>query len=143
VAGRRRSRSLKTPAVPGGVVLDSAALSAAAHGDVRVRAELTIAEQLGVDVHASAVTLAEVLRGHRRDAGIHRLLAGVVTKSVTPTLGRAAGELLGRTKRDDTVDAIVAVTADGLGIPVRLLTGDPADLRALTAEMDYVTIVAI
>ena len=40
-------------------------------------------------------------------------------------------------------DAIVAVTATGLGARVRLLTGDPDDLNALTAGMPNVTVVPI
>jgi hypothetical protein len=70
-------------------------------------------------------------------------LSGFQREPVTPELGRAAGELLGRTARDDTVDAIVAVTAQSVGRLVRLLTGDPADLRALTTDMTEVTIVPI
>jgi predicted nucleic acid-binding protein len=123
--------------------LDSGAISAGAEGDVRVRAELSLAEQVGARVHVSSVTLAEVLRGHPRDARLHFLLAGMDKDPVTPELGRAAGELLGRTGRDDTVDAIVAVTADGAGNRVRLLTGDPVDLRALATDMPGVTVVPI
>jgi predicted nucleic acid-binding protein len=125
------------------VLLDSEGLSAGAQGDARVRAELTVAEQLGARVHVSSVTLAEVLRGQRRDARVHSLLSAVEKVPVTPDLGRAAGELLGRTSRDDTVDAVVAVTAQSVGRLVRLLTGDPADLRALTADMPGVTVVPI
>jgi predicted nucleic acid-binding protein len=123
--------------------LDSSALSGAAAGQVRVRAELSLAEELGVEVHVSSVTLTETLRGHRRDARIHSVLAGTDQKPVTPLLGRAAGELLGRTNRDDTIDAIVAVTAETLGTRVRLLTGDPDDLNALTADMANVTVVPV
>jgi len=129
--------------VPDAVLLDSEGLSAGAQGDARVRAELTVAEQLGARVHVSSVTLAEVIRGQRRDARVHSLLSAVEKVPVTPELGRAAGELLGRTGRDDTVDAVVAVTAQSVGRLVRLLTGDPADLRALTADMPGVTIVPI
>jgi len=125
------------------VLLDSGALSAAAQGDARVRAELSLAEQLGVRVHVSSVTLTEVLRGHGRDARIHSLLTAVDKDSVTSEIGRAAGELLGRTNRNDTADAIIAVTAERAGSRVRLLTGDPADLRALTADMAGVTVVPI
>jgi hypothetical protein len=91
----------------------------------------------------SSVTLTEVLRGHPRDARVHALLGGIERDPVTPEMGRAAGELLGRADRDDTVDAIVAVTADEAGRHVRLLTGDPVDLRALTADMPNVTVVPI
>ena len=140
---RRRQRRQLAGEVPDAVLLDSEGLSAGAQGDARVRAELTVAEQLGARVHVSSVTLAEVIRGQRRDARVHSLLSAVEKVPVTPELGRAAGELLGRTGRDDTVDAVVAVTAQSVGRLVRLLTGDPADLRALAADMPGVTVVPI
>ena len=140
MARRRERRQL---ILPDAVLLDSEGLSAAAAGSARVRAELILAERLGASVHVSAVTLAEALRGGPRDARVHSLLKSVVQRPVTPELGRAAGELLGRTGRADTVDAIVAATASGLGQRVRILTSDPRDLRALTAEMDAVTVVAV
>jgi predicted nucleic acid-binding protein len=143
MARRARRRQLERAAIADAVVLDSGALSAAAQGGVRVRAELALAEQLGVGVHVSSVTLAEALRGHPRDARVHAVLAGTEQEVVTPSLGRAAGELLGHVRRDDTVDAIVAVTAQAVGGRVRLLTGDPGDLGALTADMSGVTIVPI
>jgi predicted nucleic acid-binding protein len=142
VARRRQRGQLKPSGLPDAVVLDSSALSGAAVGDLRVRAELALAEQLGVEVHLSSVTLAETLRGHPRDARVHALLTGTNQDSVTPQLGRLAGELLGRTNRDDTIDAIVAVTAEVLG-RVRLLTGDPDDLNALTTDMPNVTVISI
>jgi predicted nucleic acid-binding protein len=110
---------------------------------LRVRAELSLAEQLGVRVHVSSVSLTEVLRKHRRDARVHALLAGVDQDSVTPEIGRAAGELLGQTGRHDTVDAIIAVTARRAGSRVRLLTGDPDDLSALAEQMIGVLVVPI
>jgi predicted nucleic acid-binding protein len=102
-----------------------------------------MAEQLGVTVHVSAVTLSETLRGSPRDARIHALLKSTRQDPVSPSLGRSAGELLGRTRRADTIDAIVAVTARDLGKRVRILTGDPTDLRALTADMDGVSIIPV
>ena len=141
MARRRQQRALR--AVADALILDSGALSAGAEGHARVRAELAVAEQLGAGVHVSAATLTEVLRGHPRDARVHALLSSIQREPVTPELGREAGELLGRTARDDTVDAIVAVTAQSLGGRVRLLTDDPSDLRALTADMTAVTIVPI
>jgi predicted nucleic acid-binding protein len=143
VARRQQPRQLRGRSLADAVVFDSGALSKAAAGDVRVRAELAVAEQLGAGVHVSSVTLTEVLRGHPRDAPVHALLAGVDQDPVSPELGRAAGELLGRTHRADTVDAIVAVTANATGSRVRLLTGDPGDLRALTTDMAGVTVVPI
>jgi predicted nucleic acid-binding protein len=140
VARRRGANPLT---LPDAVVLDAEGLSAAAAGSPRARAELDLAERLGAKVFVSTVTLTETLRGGRRDASVHRLLKGVVQQPVTSELGRAAGELLGRTRRDDTVDAIVAVTASEVGRKARILTSDPGDLRALTADMDGVTIVGL
>lgn len=143
MARRRQRRQLRPAGLPDALILDAGALSGAAAGEVRVRAELSLAEQLGVDVYVSSVTLTETLRGHRRDARIHAVLAGTDQKPVTPELGRAAGELLGQISRNDTVDAIVAVTAASLGGKVRVLTGDPEDLSVLTADMANVTVVSI
>jgi hypothetical protein len=143
VARRRRPHQLRSQALADALLLDSGALSKGAAGDARVRAELAVAEEVGAAVQVSSVTLAEVLRGHPRDARVHSLLSGVDEKALSPELGRAAGELLGRTRRDDTVDAIVAMTANAAGARVRLLTGDPGDLRALTTDMTGVTVVPI
>lgn len=104
---------------------------------------LGVAEQFGIELHVSSVTLAETLRGHRRDARVRGVLAGASQDVVTPQLGPAAGELLGCTGRDDTVDAVVAVSAETLGQTVLLLTGDPSVLRALTTDMPNVTVVAV
>jgi len=51
---------------------------------------------------------------------------------VTAALARAAGELLGRTGRKDTVDAVVVATAMLLPTPVVVLTSDPGDIAALS-----------
>ena len=88
---RRRQRRQLAGEVPDAVLLDSEGLSAGAQGDARVRAELTVAEQLGARVHVSSVTLAEVIRGQRRDARVHSLLSAVEKVPVTPELGRTAG----------------------------------------------------
>lgn len=91
----------------------------------------------------SAVTLTEVLRGHRRDAAVHLVLKACRVAPVTEQVGRAAGELLGRTGRKDTVDALVVATAAGLGGPVRLLTSDPSDLKALTQDLPRISVRAV
>ena len=139
----RQRRRIRPARVPTAVVLDASALSAAATGDPRVRAELLIAEQVGAGIYVSSVTLAEVLPGHPRDSRVHALLAATEQHDVSPRLGRAAGELLRRTGRDDTIDAIVAATASALATPTRLLTGDPTDLRALTTEIPTITVVPV
>jgi predicted nucleic acid-binding protein len=139
----RQRRRVEPARVPTAVVLDAGALSAGAEGNPRVRAELVIAEQVGAGVHVSSVTLAEVLRGHPRDHAVYSLLGALEQHPVSPQLGRGAGELLGRAGRNDTIDALVAVTADALARPTRLLTADAGDLRVLTTEMASVTVVPI
>jgi predicted nucleic acid-binding protein len=148
VAGRRRAAGLgaagtsANPRLPDALVLDSEGLSRAS-GNTRIRAELTLAQQFGATVYVSAITLTETLRGGPRDSRVHALLKAVKKEPVTPEQGRAAGELLGRTGRADTVDSIVAVLAAEVGQKVRILTGDADDLTALTAEMKNVTVVPV
>ena len=58
------------------LVLDSQGLSEAARGAPVVRELVRNARSEGAPVVVSAVTLAEVLRGHPQDAAVHRLLGG-------------------------------------------------------------------
>ena len=139
----RARRRPRTAITPDGIVLDSGAISAGAGGAFHVLAELTLAERAGIPIHVSAVTLAEVLRGHPRDIRIRSLLRTVEQRPVTAEIGEAAGELLGLTNRSDTIDAIVAVTAERAGKRVWLLTGDADDLRALTSAMPGVVVVPV
>ena len=142
MARRGSRRVLRSAPIHDAILLDAEGLSYAS-ANHRVRAELTMALQLGTSIHVSAVTLAETLRGSQRDARVHSLLAAVRQEPVTPALGKAAGELLGRTRRSDTVDAIVAVTARSVGRRVRILTSDADDLRSLTADMDGVSVIPV
>jgi predicted nucleic acid-binding protein len=91
----------------------------------------------------NAVTLAETLRGARRDAPIHLLTRNAQVDSVDAGLAAEAGHLLGRTNRDNTIDALVAMTAIRLDRPAVVLTSDPGDLSALTAEHKDIQVVAI
>jgi len=135
VARRRQRRQLRTGAIPDAVVLDSSALSGAATGLAWARAELSLAEELGVQVYVSSVTLTETLRGHRRDAPVHAVLAGTEQLPVTPELDRAAGELLGHTRREGTVDAIVAVTAPCASRPKYARSCQVRRLRSLVVPL--------
>jgi predicted nucleic acid-binding protein len=123
----------------GTLVLDSEGVSKLAAKDVFVRARLEGAVRRGARVVVSAVTLTEVMRGGARDAQVHRLLTRVATIPVSAALGRAAGELLGRTGMSGhrcAVDAIVAATALTMPRPVAVLTSDPDDLGRLVEEPD-------
>ena len=94
-------------------------------------------EEDGVDLFVAAATLTEVLRGHPRDALIHRLLQSLKVRVIDEDLGRAAGERIGRTKvrGNATLDAcsrgIVAEVASSLPRPVAVLTADYDDITAL------------
>ena len=94
----RRAR-VRTHPVPDSVVLDSGALSAAARGSHWVRAELTLAEQIGIEVHVNGVTLAEILRGHRRDTRLRAVLASALQDKVTPST-RSGGRRTSRPHRE-------------------------------------------
>ena len=128
------------------VVLDADGLSKAVADDKRVISFLDAAVENDLPVVVSAVTLAETLRGRPADARVHRLLSSAQVRPVTAEIGRAAGELLGSTGRSDTVDAVVAVTAEAVTRrfgDVYVLTGDPSDLTALTETFEGVTVIAV
>jgi predicted nucleic acid-binding protein len=123
--------------VGGSLVLDSEGLVKLAAGDARARAHLETAIARRARVVASAVTLAEVLRGGPRDAAVHRVLSRITVVPVSPALGRHAGELLGTTGlpgKRCSVDAVVAATALEGERPVVVLTSDPVDLNRLVEE---------
>jgi predicted nucleic acid-binding protein len=125
------------------LLLDAEGLSKAADADPLVRAFILAAQLSRTPVVVSAITLTETLRGHRRDARVHGVLGGCRIEPVSAEVGRAAGELLGRTGRKDTVDAVVAATAARLPGSVRVLTSDPSDLGALTEDLPGVRVEAV
>ena len=115
------------------VVLDATALTVASDERSEVRRVLRRWEEDGVDLFVAAATLTEVLRGHPRDALIHRLLQSLKVRVIDEDLGRAAGERIGRTKvrGNATLDALVAEVASSLPRPVAVLTADYDDITAL------------
>lgn len=121
----------------GTLVLDSEGLAKLASGDGRARAYLDGARSRRARVTASAITLAEVLRGGPRDAAVHRVLSRITVVPVTAQIARRAGELLGQTGLSGhrcAIDAVVAATALGLERPAVLLTSDLDDLARLVEE---------
>lgn len=124
----------RPPAVGGTLVLDADGVTKAAANDPRVQAFLTSARNRDARVVVSAITLADVVRGGRRDVSVHRVLSRVSQVPVTTAIARTAGELLGATRLDDaTIDAVVAATAMSEPRPVVILTSDPDDLGRLTS----------
>jgi len=115
------------------VVLDTTALTAASQAHSDIRGVLRRWQDDGANLVTTAATLTEVLRGHPRDAAIHRLLASLNVRVIDAPLGQAAGERIGRTKTrgNVTIAALVAEVASSLPRPVALLTSDVDDLQAL------------
>ena len=130
MAGRR-------VAAGGSLILDSEGLSKLARGDQRARGYLETAIARRARVAVSAITLAEVLRGDKRDAAVHRVLSRITIMSVTPEIARRAGELLGATGLSGhrcAIDAVVAATVLTMERPAVLLTSDLDDLSRLVEE---------
>lgn len=115
------------------VVLDATAITVASDDESEVRAALRRWKSDGADLIVAAATLTEVLRGHPRDALIHRLLSSLKVRVIDEQLGRAAGERIGRAKvrGNATLDALVAEVASSLPRPVVVLTADSPDMNAL------------
>lgn len=115
------------------VVLDATAVTLAAEAHSPVGRILHRLHDESVNLVITASTLTEVLRGHQRDALIHRLLAAVSIRIVDAELGRAAGERIGRTRTrgNVTLDALVAQVASTLPRPVAVMTADVQDMSLL------------
>ncbi len=139
-AGRRK---LEPGHAATALVLDSEGLSKAAAGDPYAVAWIARARELRLPLVINAVTLTETIRGAARDARVHLLTKNARIDAVDAEFAVEAGRLLGRTKRSDTVDALVATTAIRLNQPTVILTSDPQDLNKLTSEHPLIHIVAI
>lgn len=138
---RTRRRSQVAPAQR--LILDSGAVIALSRNDQRARAALAAAWEAGVQVTIPSVVVAETVRGSAKDAAVNRVIksVGEVT-SVDEGTGRMAGALLGTTRTNSTIDALVIATAIGLGGGV-VLTGDPDDLEPLATGRPEVLVRAI
>ena len=123
--------------VAGALVLDADGLTKLATGDLKVRSRFERAKRYQRHIVTAASTLTEVLRGGHGDSGMHRVLKDVEVVGIDKEVGRAAGELLGKTGLSGhrcALDALLAVVALAQPRPVILLTSDPRDLKTLTEE---------
>ncbi len=136
---RPRHRKAQVPAQR--LILDSGAVIAWARGEVRARALLTGALELGLDVRIPVSVLAETLRGGPRDAPIHRVRNAVDVVPTDEHTARLAGAMLGRTGGANTVDALVA--AEAVITAADVLTSDAEDLRALLAAYPAVSVIPL
>lgn len=122
------------------LILDSGAVIALAHGELRARAFLARALELGALVEVPAVVVAETIRGGPRDAPVNRVLKAVGQIAETREQnGRTAGRLLATARSSSTIDALVVAHAVDRG-GARILTGDREDLIRLAAPHPEVSI---
>jgi hypothetical protein len=111
------------------LVLDAGALIAIDRRDTGVLSRVERAFQSSQPVRTNAMAIAQVWRdGKGRQARLARVLRSVEVEPITRQDGMQAGELLGASRMRDAIDASVALLA---GPGDRILTSDPADLRAL------------
>ncbi len=125
------------------LVLDSGAVTSLAERSGRAAAliEALRAEGLWPPVVPSVV-LVECLTGDgSKDTAEHRFLRTCdVVEALPVTLARKAAWLRSRARTGSAVDAVVAAMAEPNGT---VLTGDPADLRALAEHPSGVTVERI
>jgi predicted nucleic acid-binding protein len=121
------------------LVLDAEGLVKLAAQHPAVYTRVKAARVRNGNVVTAASTLAEVMRGGPKDARLHQVLRRITVIPIDKQVGRAAGELLGRTGLSGhrrALDALLAVVALEQPRPVILLTSDPNDLVRLTEETD-------
>ena len=138
---------------PGGwlmLLLDSEAISAVSHGPRlrrdRVRALVAEMRRRELPVGTVAAVLAEVVRGHPRDAEVFAGLRRerVEVHPVDSRVAVRAGQLLGsaRSGSERAVDAFVVAVADLAGGAV-VATVDADDLRMLSTYASHVVVADI
>jgi len=136
VARAARARAIPPPER---LILDSGAIIGWSRGDIRARAMVQRAVELGLDVRVPVVVLAETLRGSGRDAPVNRVLKAVDVLPTAAAVGRGAGPLLGRAGTKNIADALVAAEAVE-SAATTVLTGDPDDLTALLIDRPEITV---
>lgn len=88
------------------------------------------------------VVLVESLHGSSsKDANTHRFLKTCIVEStVSEPVARRAAELRRRSRAGSAVDALVVALAEPGGT---VLTGDRADIEALAAHADHVSVEVV
>jgi predicted nucleic acid-binding protein len=111
------------------MILDAGALIAVGRNERAMIARLIAAEQEGDEPTTHPMVIAQVWRDQRgRQAPLARLLRGVRIVPIDDDLGRRCGELLGRARTSDPIDAaVVLIAADGETV----VTSDPDDILHL------------
>jgi len=116
-------------------VLDAGALIALDRGDRDTWALLTEVHRAGQRPAVPAPVIAQAWRGGQSQARLARVLSGAELVVADGPLSRRAGELLGRARTTDVLDALVALAAqDRPGHEV--LTSDPGDIQHLLQALN-------
>jgi predicted nucleic acid-binding protein len=110
------------------IVLDTGALIALERNDKPMWTALKLAALRNEDVLVPSAALAQVWRGSARQARLSSALEFCVLASFD-AVARAVGELCGRARTKDVVDAQVVIVAATRGEV--LYTSDPADMKRL------------
>jgi len=115
------------------LVLDCGAFIALERDDRAMWRRLKAAHLAGHTPVSHGGVVGQAWRGRGpRQALLAQALAGTDVRPLDERLGRAAGELLARSKRRDVVDAaLVLLAADGDNI----LTSDPGDIEPLALAL--------
>ncbi len=123
-------------------VLDAGALIALDRGDRDTWALLTEVHRMGQRPVVPAPVLAQAWRGGPRQARLAKVLSAAELIVADGPLSRRAGELLGRAKTSDVLDALVALAAqDRPGYEV--LTSDPKDIHHLLQTLAVQRIIRV
>ena len=116
-------------------VYDTGALIALDRNDrgAWARHQMALSDERRVIV--PTVVLAQAWRDGRTQQPLDRLLRSCELHPLDERLGRRTGELCGRTRTDDVVDAAVIAIA-GAHAPAIVWTSDPDDLDRLADGLD-------
>lgn len=115
------------------VVLDAGAFVAIEKRDRRIGAMLRVLQRQRVPLWTSSAVVAQIWRDGRKQALVAQVLDGVGVRALAPGNDRRSGELLGRARTSDVIDAHVAlITDDG----DQVITSDPDDLERLLRARD-------
>lgn len=116
------------------LIFDAGAFIALERGDRDTLNRLYDARAIRTPPITHGGVIGQVWRGGgARQARIARALVGLRIRPLDAALGRAAGELLARTRQRDVIDAaLVLLARDG----DRIITSDPEDLAPLARAAD-------
>ena len=122
-------------------MLDAGAFVAVEKRDRKVGAMLRVLQRRRVPLWTSAAVVAQVWRDGRKQALLAGILAGVGPRPLASGDDRRTGELLGKTRTTDVIDAHVALVIEDGDHGV---TSDPDHLGVLLeARGVTATVVAI